>query len=41
MLPEENRQKTIQHIIDGLQWDGKTFAISAIREKVLNNYVIH
>ncbi len=32
MLPdEEMRQKTVQHIIDGLQWTGKVFTISAIR----------
>ncbi len=34
MLPDEQtRQQTIQHIIDGLQWQGKYFAISAIRSE--------
>ena len=34
MLPDEKiRQETIQHIIDGLQWQGKSFAISAIRSE--------
>ena len=34
MLPdEETRQQTIKHIIDGLQWKGKFFAISAIRSE--------
>ena len=32
MLPDDEiRQKTLQHIIDGLDWKEKTFAISAIR----------
>lgn len=32
MLPdEETRQQTIKHIIDGLQWQGKVFTISAIK----------
>ena len=31
MLPDEQaREKTIKHILDGLQWQGKYFAISAI-----------
>ena len=34
MLPDqETRQRTIQHIIDGLQWRDKVFAISAIKRE--------
>ena len=34
MLPDEDiRQATIKHIIDGLQWTGKWFAISAIKSE--------
>lgn len=34
MIPDEiERQKVIQHIIDGLNWNGKVFAISAIRSE--------
>ena len=34
MLPDEDiRKETIQHIIDGLQWKGKVFTISAIRQE--------
>ena len=34
MLPDEQaRQQVIQHVIDGLHWEGKYFAISAIRSE--------
>ena len=34
MIPDETlRQETLKRITDGLQWQGKTFAISAIRKE--------
>jgi len=34
MLPDEDvRQQTIKHIVDGLQWQGPVFCISAIRSE--------
>ena len=34
MLPdEETRQQVIKHVLDGLKWEGKYFAISAIRSE--------
>ena len=34
LLPDdETRQKTIQHIVDELQWPGKVFAVSAIQRQ--------
>lgn len=34
LLPDdETREKTIQHIVDALQWQGKVFAVSAIQRQ--------